>query len=728
MPDTVTMPSKVKSLIENISGNSNMNAGVITMMQRAADMGNIKAKLVGIANDPTARAHFEQSLDAQWEANSTRDADEVIIGGGFHAATYAAVRVKEGSKRPLVIEKRRVGGAFGMSQKPSFYLNSRNRPGRLSIPGQPGAINVLPGAPIQPADLSSDEYQRNTDLAFCIRVTLAMNAKMLLAEVESVSVATGGADRKYEIALSNGDVVRTDRIIIATGLGKPGKATVDLENRDNILTVDEFMARIGDTDFPLRGIRSVGVIGAGDGGKIAVEALVGQGPSSGWSNATLDYVERIDWYGAADQASSRERWVECNRSRYQGIGRLIPKASSDGFGERRLRGLGNATRVRSGYECAYVNEVPYDLVIDASGYLGLDSASVNSEWVGFEYPDGWNSRTFEMNGRVVGRRIRNQEIYFIGPVSALPLSSSETTAYGTTVPENTSALFRYAPLTAETAMFLGREKRESKTNKPIPFITETPRVSVGKSKNGEELFIGDIVRRQGYGKGPILGISQNGSVVADLDETEDGIKFEVSEGINSGRRGFAGSSLNFTLVKNEKATFIGEENSDVEEEPFGNDANGVPLYIGDAVGLTQAMTGYGKVSGILGGTSEGAGSAIMLVEENIGDVFYSKGTVSDGPYKGREGYIASSTRAFVKKNKQEYLGKDSQGAGLFVGDRVTVRGAEGIGTIVEGKIKEYDMALAAVFPPREADLTYQGGYLINGRRVWGAPADDYTKV
>src|SRR4029079_2231715 len=97
------------------------------------------------------------------------------------AAVCARVRFCSGFTKPRVVERHdRVGGAFAMTARPTFYLNSRNRAGTPGPAGDRGAsLNCLPGAPIQAADVSMAEYQTNTDLAFTIRLALAQFADVV---------------------------------------------------------------------------------------------------------------------------------------------------------------------------------------------------------------------------------------------------------------------------------------------------------------------------------------------------------------------------------------------------------------------------------------------------------------------------------------------------------------------------------------------------------------------
>src|SRR4051794_11996579 len=156
-------------------------------MQRAGEFPSpLHAQLAGIALDPAGRAAADQILDTFW-ADETRQQDllvniddmrEVIIGSGFHAATYAAIRVLSGHEKPLVLERsQRVGGTFAMTSHPTFSLTSRNRPGSAGLAGDQGAsLNRLPGALVQAANVSMAEYQTNTDMAFVIRLALAQFA------------------------------------------------------------------------------------------------------------------------------------------------------------------------------------------------------------------------------------------------------------------------------------------------------------------------------------------------------------------------------------------------------------------------------------------------------------------------------------------------------------------------------------------------------------------------
>src|SRR2546423_5342704 len=224
------MPStQIESLLTAISMRQVASEGMQAMMQRESEFPSpLEAKLTGIALDPRGRDVADQVLDASWSdeprqqdaLNSSSTDREVIIGSGFHAAVYTAVRVLSGYPKPLVLERHeRAGGTFAMTARPTFYLNSRNRAGSAGLAGdQRASLNYLPGAPIQAANVSMTEYQANTDLAFVIRLALAQFADVV-TNAKVASVVRDGPG--VEIQIQGRDTLRAGRVIDARGLGDP---------------------------------------------------------------------------------------------------------------------------------------------------------------------------------------------------------------------------------------------------------------------------------------------------------------------------------------------------------------------------------------------------------------------------------------------------------------------------------------------------------------------------
>src|SRR5438270_12703532 len=147
--------------------------------------------------------------------SATATSREVFIGSGFHAAVYAATRVLSGYPKPLVLERnQRAGGTFAMTARPTFYLNSRNRPGNAGLAGDQGtSLNYLPGAPIQAAFVSTT-YQTETDIALVIRLALAQFVDV----VPDATVASVARDaRGLQIQLAERDPLLAGRGIVSRG-------------------------------------------------------------------------------------------------------------------------------------------------------------------------------------------------------------------------------------------------------------------------------------------------------------------------------------------------------------------------------------------------------------------------------------------------------------------------------------------------------------------------------
>lgn len=431
---------------------------VVEMFTRRSEFQNVEAAvLAAVMASPDIYRRVDEAIDALWSKNRRslsevasdsyeRPLPEVIIGSGVHAAIYANVRVASGRPKPLVLEAgERAGGMFGMTHKPTFYLNSRNRPGRLSIPGEDGALNVIPGAPVQPADLSADEYQPNTALGWPVRTSLVKNASVITsATVAYIRQGYSADNEAYvpKVTLTDGTEILAERVVIATGIGTPRRFTTTANDTpDNVLDYIQFMRRM-ESRFPLRDLGRIAVIGAGDGGRTVIEALVGQGPQMGMSVAALDWPERIDWYGVPTEQTFRSEWRENNRSRYDGIGRVLPRSS----GDRQARvfpTFERVDRIQGTYDGVRVNGKPYDTVVDARGY---DQNPLLEETNGYYGDYGM----INVEGRSIARKAFDK-VAIIGPAAEIPSDSAEISALPSRIPENSVALFRYADRTAKLA-------------------------------------------------------------------------------------------------------------------------------------------------------------------------------------------------------------------------------------------------------------------------------------
>lgn len=447
----MTAEFTLRETIKRVSRNRRMNAGIQAMRTRVAEFPSpLCADLAGCAVMPEARAEVTEALTGYWNrycrvnrySPQNYSTDEVIIGGGLHAAIYAAGRVAAGYPRPVVLERGTVGGAFAYSERPSFWLNSNNRPGLIGGPGMDQALNYLPGAPVQPSQLSLNEYQTNADLAWVIRVTLAMYATVYVgAEVDNLTRDAG----RYELSLANGNRLYAGRVIDARGLGDPNG--INECDGDRVLSFPQLLGMM-DRTFPLQGMGRVAVIGGGDSGKVAVEALLGIGPSSGMSTAALDYVPSIDWYGR-DIPQDCEAWRTDVRRRYGRIGAYLPQPGSER--RTRLSVIPSRGTVTKSIGSALVNDRVYDRVVIATGFerKQLGDYDLNYDYSSYQANPGRRG-----DGTYIAKVVdySPRGIFQIGPNANLQFTDAEERdSKISRFPANRVSIFRLAPRTAALA-------------------------------------------------------------------------------------------------------------------------------------------------------------------------------------------------------------------------------------------------------------------------------------
>jgi hypothetical protein len=346
---------------------------------------------------------------------------------------YAAVRVLCGYPKPLVLERNeRAGGTFAMTARPTFYLNSRNRAGGAGPAGdQKAALNYLPGAPIQAANVGMREYQTNTDMAFVIRLTLAQFADVVTTTtVLSVTRDSTGA----QIEVADRDPLPAGRVIDARGVGDP--IGQDVANGTSILTFPQLMARM-DGMWPLRGVRRAAVVGGGDSAKCAVESLLGIAPQPMMAAAALDSVDLVDWY-SGDLPDTCDQWQQQIPGRYQAIGRYLRPGRS-------LTVVGRRARPVALPGAGLIDGRTYDLVVVCTGNQETDIEGLNfTAFYDYEAPDG----------NVVAREHYDLAAFRVGPHARLPFTRQEQEDGIADIPENAVSMFRTATKTAALAATL----------------------------------------------------------------------------------------------------------------------------------------------------------------------------------------------------------------------------------------------------------------------------------
>jgi hypothetical protein len=428
--------------------------------------------LADVWRDPYARGQFNTAF-AYPNIPPAEDGafrDTLIVGGGIHAAIYAAAA--GGSIR--VIESRSFGGVFAITNAQTgevvavFYLNSRNRCGDLDLPGRGGGLNVIPGGIVQPADLDGAEYQTNAELAFAIRANLAQFAELRFGIVTKIAKDDSNTTSLYRVTTSADSRTRANRVILATGLGSP-----NIENAAElpcVLSFDDLVRRVGNTAFPYQGWENVAVVGAADSGDATIKSMLGQGPSTP-SPASLDTIRHIDWYG--QRCTSKEQFERGARSCNAGIGRYMRRLEDPDYDYRieaypyRVTSVvpnrgGDGARVVYTENGRDLLSPPYDHVVLCTGFKGNNididplvdvtlTPSARDRGVGLR-----EEIVYDEDGTALGRHYVGTEIYKVGPCADLPVTDAERRAAPALadIPVNSAAIWRYAGRTRRLAEIL----------------------------------------------------------------------------------------------------------------------------------------------------------------------------------------------------------------------------------------------------------------------------------
>ena len=329
---------------------------------------------------------------------------EIVIGSGPSSANYVStLTTLAPSHRKIVIESLPfAGGQFAAIVDPALYLNSRARPfGQLkreNLPGTESPLNTLgPYAPVQESDLTSQVYGDQTNIGLAIELDQFLAGGVLCStRLTRWNFVDDGEKGRYLVELQNsltGETVRvrTDKLVFARGLGSP-RTAVDMNDPETAKIVREetekasrgersrylkfplFMYSLFSrkNSFPLRGIKTAAVIGDGDGGNVAVEALLGYGPIVGIGPQELDRVEMLYWYGQS--IKTKEEFERCSRNRYVPIANDFPRESNPAADFRIQPNETRASRLRrsEGGRIILLDEnrvsQVVDVVADCSGF------------------------------------------------------------------------------------------------------------------------------------------------------------------------------------------------------------------------------------------------------------------------------------------------------------------------------------------------------------------------
>ena len=278
--------------------------------------------------------------------------DVVIVGSGVHGITalHEIMNINPNLK-VLVIDKSNTAGATFRKAGATFNINSSNRSsGKNSepLPGK-GNINELSGSPVQVSELTNVKYPSALDLGDALvtslygalssykNVDIIFNTTVRGVEVNQANVFANRiqVDNK---SLPDGFEVRAQKIILASGLGKPRipREIQDQIKADPQLTVTpkakNKLPRVVTFEDVLRTLQKssnpksyfankrVAVVGTGDSANVLIEFLLGYSTKEGYaqSDAQTPNPKKILWLGQC--RTTCDSFIADARSRYAQIG------------------------------------------------------------------------------------------------------------------------------------------------------------------------------------------------------------------------------------------------------------------------------------------------------------------------------------------------------------------------------------------------------------------------
>lgn len=396
----------------------------------------------------------------------------VVVGAGLHTSIFStqAAHIGKASSVLAIETGTRVSKVFG-DLAGSFRINSSERGDSSS--------NVFPGAPLQMKEFTTQKFPNSVHMGLlgsvaqrASQVAVLFNNTVL--SIQDLSSAGIKAPGRYLIITSQGLRVYANKIVLSTGLGAPSTKVLDPsfrtlldkytnEHQENprkilpVMMVDSFLRTIalneqGPAVQALKEIKnkSIAVIGAGDGARIAVEAIM----------KDMHPSVRVLWMG--QKAQTPDQYKATTWERYHDIASEMGKRIQGGF-----IGHVSAGRVLSNgkIELTYgenQQQVGADYVINATGYDNVIPQLVSQlskpaeaqvliyEPVQEKIPELTSRKT------VIGKRLEvedlpGQEIYVIGPAGGAFATAKELLM---TYTENPVSIEVLGPRTRTMADFL----------------------------------------------------------------------------------------------------------------------------------------------------------------------------------------------------------------------------------------------------------------------------------
>lgn len=267
--------------------------------------------------------------------------DFIIVGASVaELATQMAIR-KTHKKKPKVLTLEASQDIIATFRKLGiFYLNSSSKPPQDTLfqfpGGRTGDLNRIPSAPLQPADVLSRKFPVAKEFGDVAAINRGLFSDMPIefgAKVSMIGEKEIDGESIIEVKLSNGQVRKARRVILATGFGEERKL---FGSEDLFEKVDEQGVPLLQTGYQAAGRaanslnpispysnKEIAYVGAGDAAKTFLPYHARLGPEQSYGNDPVSVAppESFTWYGQS--CLTCEEFTAENRARYSEVGGLI---------------------------------------------------------------------------------------------------------------------------------------------------------------------------------------------------------------------------------------------------------------------------------------------------------------------------------------------------------------------------------------------------------------------
>ncbi len=407
----------------------------------------LKASLKG-RNETIVLKSIEKELKRNSDFNHLKllqdgklESEVVVLGGGIHGSITANGLKQANAKRSvLVVDKLDCLGVFNCLGD-TFFINSPEFLKARSSELYKLSKNHMTGMPIQPSDFSNLKIKSMEvgDSEFFIpgkyignssNMNMASSGADLLMGEKIMSVKRiNGSRFKYELKLSGGKSIFTNKIIMPSGLGTPSIPLKDLTSLEvakkhlgqKINHIESYMRKMqlkiqeGTNILKVIKGKKIAVVGGGDGGAIITELLLGKGPSKAYIGGITksDLPKQIVWFGQKKLNSTQ--YIENTWERYRDLSVHFPGGKEkqlinpiDGYLEK-IKELPNGK-----FKVSHENGTEIvDEIVFSAGYKD-ESKTIFKEFLKGSGEFSTSAKTLD-SGEVVARKLTNEEVYFVGP-------------------------------------------------------------------------------------------------------------------------------------------------------------------------------------------------------------------------------------------------------------------------------------------------------------------------